>query len=120
MSTAIADDGTRIGYSAFPSTGGARRLALLHSLGMDRRFWMPVIRILADEASVVVLDSRGHGESGSAPDEYTASLLAADVRAVFDQIGWESAIVAGASMGGCVTLQFASDYPSRIEAIGLF
>ncbi len=37
-----------------------------------------------------------------------------------DAVGWRSAAVAGASMGGCITLAFAAAYPSRTQALGLF
>jgi 3-oxoadipate enol-lactonase len=36
-----------------------------------------------------------------------------------DYVGWPSAVVAGASMGGCVTLAFAAGYPQRVQGLGL-
>jgi 3-oxoadipate enol-lactonase len=35
------------------------------------------------------------------------------------KVGWPKAIVAGASMGGCVTLAFAAAYPEKIGGLGL-
>ena len=37
-----------------------------------------------------------------------------------DHIGWPTAVVAGASMGGCVSLAFAAAYPARTSGLGLF
>jgi 3-oxoadipate enol-lactonase len=37
-----------------------------------------------------------------------------------DHVGWPSAVVAGASMGGCVSLAFAAAYPERTKGLGLF
>jgi 3-oxoadipate enol-lactonase len=36
-----------------------------------------------------------------------------------DHVGWPSAVVAGASMGGCTTLAFGQQYPARALALGL-
>jgi 3-oxoadipate enol-lactonase len=36
-----------------------------------------------------------------------------------DHVGWPTALVAGASMGGMVSLAFASIYPERTAALGL-
>jgi 3-oxoadipate enol-lactonase len=36
-----------------------------------------------------------------------------------DQIGWGRALVAGASMGGCIALAFAIRHPARVSALGL-
>jgi 3-oxoadipate enol-lactonase len=36
-----------------------------------------------------------------------------------DHVGWPSAVVAGASMGGCVSLAFAANFPQRTNGLGL-
>jgi len=42
-----------------------------------------------------------------------------DLAAVLDTLGWQSASVAGASMGGCVALAFAARHPARVRGLGL-
>ena len=39
---------------------------------------------------------------------------------MLDAAGWRQAIVAGASMGGCVTLAFAGRHQARCAGVGLF
>ena len=39
---------------------------------------------------------------------------------MFAAIGWTSAVVAGASMGGCVSLAFAGRHSARVRGLGLF
>lgn len=42
-----------------------------------------------------------------------------DCAVLLDAVGWERALIAGASMGGCVALAFAAKYPARASALGL-
>jgi len=112
-------DGTRIVYDLHMRDAGAPRIALIHSLGMDRFFWAPIAERLAESASVLVYDCRGHGQSDKPDGPYRVEQFADDLADLFDHLGWRSAIVAGASMGGCITLAFAAAYPARTLALGL-
>ncbi|MEC7760653.1 MAG: alpha/beta fold hydrolase [Pseudomonadota bacterium] len=118
LSFVETQDGTRLGYRVVGS--GPARVALTHSLAMDHAFWLPVAEKLADRAQVLVWDCRGHGASGKPEGPYAVRGFADDLAAIFDAIGWSDAAVAGASMGGCVTLAFAERYPDRTAALGLF
>src|SRR5204863_880589 len=86
---------------------------------MDRRFWQPVAERLASHAPVLVYDCRGHRESDTPAGPYTVELFARDLADLLDHVGWSSALVAGASMGGCIALAFAAAYPARTAALGL-
>lgn len=110
-------DGTRVAFRL--CQGGAKRIALVHSLAMDHSFWSPVVERLAGEASVLTYDCRGHGASDKPAGPYTTALFARDLASLMDHIDWPSAAVAGASMGGCVTLAFAAEFPQRTNALGL-
>jgi 3-oxoadipate enol-lactonase len=94
-------------------------IALVHSLAMDRAFWQPVADRLAPEMPVLTYDCRGHGQSDKPKGAYTVELFARDLADLLDHVGWRSAIVAGASMGGCISLAFAAAYPTRTTALGL-
>ena len=98
---------------------GAARLALIHSLALDRHVWDGVVARLKDEMEILTFDCRGHGQSPRTPGPYTAELFARDLAALFDGIGWESAAVAGCSMGGNVAQAFAALFPERTTALGL-
>jgi 3-oxoadipate enol-lactonase len=112
-------DGTTLQYSMTPANG-APRIALVHSLAMDGDFWNPVVERLSGSAQLLTYDCRGHGASDKPAGPYTIDLFADDLSDLLDAAGWKNAIVAGASMGGSVTLGFAAKYPSRISALGLF
>lgn len=113
-----ARDGTRLAYS-LTGTGPAR-VALTHSLAMDHAFWAPVAARLAPHATVLTWDCRGHGASGKPQGPYTAEQFADDLADIFAAIGWSSAVVGGASMGGTVTLAFAGRHAGKVKGLGLF
>jgi 3-oxoadipate enol-lactonase len=116
---AVARDGTRIRYTLRDRGRGARRVVLVHSLAMDRTFWQPVADLLTD-ASVLTYDCRGHGASDKPAGPYTVDLFAQDLSDLLDHVGWPTALVAGASMGGCISIAFAAAYPKRVAGLGLF
>lgn len=116
---ATAKDGTRLSYRLIPGDGGAR-IVLVHSLAMDKTFWAATVEALKGVANVLIFDCRGHGQSGKPPGPYRVEQFADDIDDVMNHVGWPSAIVAGASMGGCVSLAFAGRYPERVQGLGLF
>ena len=113
-------DGTSIAFSQWPAPRpGAPRVALVHSLALDRHVWDGVVARLRSAAEILALDCRGHGASSRHAGAFTAELLAHDVAALLDHVGWDRATVAGCSMGGCVALAFASLFPRRAERLCL-
>ncbi len=116
---AKAQDGTRLRYVTWPGTPGARRVVLIHALAMAAEFWEDTAAALGDGWEVLALDCRGHGASDKPAGPYSAELFADDVAAVMDHAGWQDAVVAGASMGGCVAMGVAARHPQRVRGLGL-
>lgn len=114
--TARMRDGTVLAYSLYERQG-APAAVLVHSLAMDRQFWAPVAARL--DATVLIYDCRGHGASGKPPGPYDVVQFADDLAALLDHLGWADALIAGASMGGCVALATAIRHPRRANALGL-
>jgi 3-oxoadipate enol-lactonase len=112
-------DGTRLAYALTGTASGGTGIVLVHSLAMDRGFWQPVAQLLAGDRPVLTYDCRGHGHSDKPNGPYTVELFAHDLADLLDHVGWGSALVAGASMGGCVALAFAAAYPARTLGLGL-
>ena len=98
---------------------GAPRLALIHSLALDRSVWDAVVQRLEGEAEILTYDCRGHGQSPRTGGPYSAQQFARDLAAIFDDLGWDSAAVAGCSMGGNVAQAFGAEFPQRTAALGL-
>ena len=116
---APARDGVSLGYTLHGDASASRRAVLVHSLAMDRHFWDPVAAKLAADAAVLTYDCRGHGTSAVGSAAYSVELFADDLAGLLDHLGWDRALVAGASMGGCVSLAFAQRHPGRVAALGL-
>jgi 3-oxoadipate enol-lactonase len=112
-------DGIRLAYR-LSKGGGKGRVVLIHSLAMDASFWDRVTSLLKDHADVLVYDCRGHGQSDKPERPYTVELFADDLADLLDHVGWNSATICGASMGGTVAIAFAAAYPDRVQALGLF
>ncbi len=113
-------DGVELVYEIRRRLKDAPPVVLIHSLGMDHTFWNAVTPVLTDATAVLVYDCRGHGRSDKPASPYRVEGFAADLAELLDHVGWRSAIVAGASMGGCITLAFAAAYPGRAAGLGLF
>jgi 3-oxoadipate enol-lactonase len=105
-------DECEISYTVHPAPGKPR-LALIHSLALDRSVWNGVVTELADRAEILTYDCRGHGRSGRKGGPYTCDLFARDLAELLDHVEWHAAVVAGCSMGGCIVQAFAARYPER-------
>jgi 3-oxoadipate enol-lactonase len=113
-------DGAQIAYEVRGRLKDASPVVLIHSLAMDHTFWNAITPGLTDATAVLVYDCRGHGQSDKPNGPYRVEQFADDLADLLDHVGWRSAVVAGASMGGCVTLAFAAAYPARAAGLGLF
>jgi 3-oxoadipate enol-lactonase len=103
---------TFIKYQRFDQGTSAELCVLLvHSLAMDHRFWNRVAPIIAEHACVIAVDVRGHGQSSKTNGPYSIDLFASDLKQLTDSLGFKKVIVAGASMGGCIALQYAIKNP---------
>jgi pimeloyl-ACP methyl ester carboxylesterase len=104
MNTVISADGTEIAYE---QVGDGRPLVLIHGGGVTRRIWNGTRPHLADDATLLIPDRRGRGDSGDA-DEYSLEREVADIRAVLDAIDSEP-ILFGHSFGALLALEAAQE-----------
>ena len=100
---------TALAHDRIAAGPGNPPLVLVHPLGADRGVWKPVLPFLAPHHDCIAVDMPGFGESAElAPDRRaTARELAGAVAATLDELGVERAHVAGISLGGWVSLEFA-------------
>jgi len=97
----------------------APALLLANSLGTTSMMWSAQIPTLARHFHVVAFDHRGHGSSDSPPGPWSIEDFGADVIALLDQFGLDSAAFAGVSLGGMVGMWLAANAPERIDRLVL-
>lgn len=102
---------------------GARNLSdgpailLLHGTSANHAVWAPIAEALADRATVICVDQRGHGFSDKPIGGYDGGSFAADVVTVLDALRLERAVIAGHSLGARNAWVAAAHYPERVAAV---
>ncbi|HEX2209873.1 MAG TPA: alpha/beta hydrolase [Longimicrobium sp.] len=86
---------------------------LLHGATDSWRSFEPVLPHLPSSLRAFALTQRGHGDASRPPYGYRYADFAADLAAVMDVLGLESAVIVGHSMGRAIAQRFAIDYPER-------
>ena len=99
---------------------GGRPLLLIHGFTGAKEDFADFIDPFADRGfHVVAPDLRGHGGSVQPADEaaYSLALMAQDVLALADGLGWDGFSVVGHSMGGMVAQHVVLAAPRRVGAL---
>ena len=81
--------------------------------------WKPQLQALSQDHTLIFWDFRGHGRS-DAPEDlsyYSEALTTADMAALLDATGFETAVIGGLSLGGYMSLAFYADYPDRVNGL---
>jgi len=112
----VAKDGASIAWQSF---GGTDRPVIVfsHSLGLDSSTWRPQVEALVDDFRIVLVDTRGHGNSTLSAEPFTLEGLAGDVLAAAAAAGADRFHFCGISMGGQIALWVAINRPERLRSI---
>ncbi len=90
---------------------------ILHGLFGSLDNWQTISKKISDKGyKVFLLDQRNHGKSPHT-NSHTYSEMAADLAHFMNNMKLQKAIIIGHSMGGKTAMQFAADYPQRIEKL---
>jgi len=137
----VAKDGAtrdvELAYDVFGTTG--RPLVLVMGIGCQRVFWDEDLceQFVAAGFQVARFDHRDIGESTrldalvpkplpalarrmaglSVDAPYSLSHMAADVIGLMDVLGWQTAHIAGASLGGMIGQHAAIEHPARVRSL---
>ena len=113
-----AKDGTRIFYDTFGRTDG-EPLVLIMGLAIDRWGWIRQRSILGRRFRCISIDNRGAGLSDKPRGDYDLFTMAADVEAVLDAEGIDSAHIVGYSLGGVLAQVLAVRHSERVRSLVL-
>jgi pimeloyl-ACP methyl ester carboxylesterase len=106
-------------HVSFLRAGQGPPLLLLHGIAGSYETWAPLIPALTDEFTVIAPDMLGHGSSAKPRGDYSLGAYAAGARDLLLALGHESATVVGHSLGGGVAMQFAYQFPTHTDRLGL-
>ncbi len=93
-------------------------LVMLHGIASFARIWDFVAPEFESEYRVLALDWRGHGDSAWAPaGGYTYADYLADLGGFISALDLRNVSIVAHSLGGIVSLYYASKWPENIRAI---
>jgi pimeloyl-ACP methyl ester carboxylesterase len=109
-------DGVRLYYEVH---GSGPTILLTHGYSSSSLMWQGQVEPLSKAHQLVIWDMRGHGKSDYPQDQaaYSEAATVADMGALLDAVGAETAIVGGLSLGGYMSLAFNAAHPERVEAL---
>ena len=99
--------------------GSGPAVVLIHGITSSSDTWAPAMRELARDHTVIAPDLLGHGGSAKPRGDYSLGANASGVRDLLAALGHDRATVVGHSLGGGIALQFAYQFPERIERLVL-
>ena len=108
--------GERVRYQM---TGDGPAVVLVHGITSSSRTWRTVVPGLAERFTVIVPDLLGHGQSGKPRGDYSLGAYASGVRDLLGVLGVPKATVVGHSLGGGIAMQFAYQFPERLDRLVL-
>ena len=95
--------------------GDGSDVVMLHGFLGNLAVWhLNIVPELRKELRVTTYDLRGHGYSQVTPNGYSSEGLAADLKALLDELGIEKTHLVGHSYGADVCLHFALLHPDRV------
>jgi pimeloyl-ACP methyl ester carboxylesterase len=113
----LTRDGVKLYYEVHGDNGPA--LLLSHGYSATAQMWRGQIAALSAKHRLILWDMRGHGQSDYPSDqlEYSEEKTVADMAAILDAVGAETAIIGGLSLGGYMSLGFYATHPERVTAL---
>ena len=108
--------GHRVTYRA---GGEGPVLLLIHGITQASQTWDLVAPALTGRFRVLAPDLLGHGLSAKPRGDYSLGAFAAGVRDLLAALGHDRATVVGHSLGGGVAMQFAYQFPERVQRLVL-
>jgi haloacetate dehalogenase len=105
--------------------GNGSPLLMVHGFPRTSLMWRHVAPHLASNHTVICVDLRGYGRSGvpaSTEDHYpyTKRVMANELVAVMDKLGFAKFDLVGHDRGGRVSYRLALDHPEKVQRLAVF
>ncbi len=96
-----------------------KTILFVHGSGSSHRMWIPQMQYLSSKYNTVAINLPGHG-LGKRKGETTITGYVNAVLDLINGLNLKKIVLAGLSLGGAITQEFALTYPERVSAIILF
>jgi pimeloyl-ACP methyl ester carboxylesterase len=94
-------------------------VVLIHGYTDNARDWVPMLPFVSQDFRLILIDLRGHGQSGKPDCCYTRFDFAYDIVLLLDQLKIQKADVIGHSLGSIIGQTIAEFWPQRTERVVL-
>lgn len=104
---------------SYRMAGEGPTVVLIHGIAGSSTTWREVMPALAERYTVIAPDLLGHGQSAKPRGDYSLGAYASGVRDLLTVLDQEWGTVIGHSLGGGVAMQFAYQFPERVQRLVL-
>lgn len=110
-------DGLRVHYRDQGNPDGVP-IVLVHGTAASLHTWEPLVDRLGGEYRIISYTQPGHGLTGpNADHDYSFAGMARAIDLVTEELGLDSFVLGGNSMGGWISWRYALANPDKIEAL---
>jgi pimeloyl-ACP methyl ester carboxylesterase len=111
-------DGEDLAYVEMGNPSGPA-VVLIHGYTDNARDWVPLVPYLSKGFRLILVDIRGHGQSGKPECCYSRLDFAYDIKLLMDGLGIGKADIVGHSLGSIIAQTFAEYWPERTARVVL-
>jgi pimeloyl-ACP methyl ester carboxylesterase len=101
----------------FEESGSGELIVLVAGLGHGAAYFEKTLPVLGGIGRAVAIDTRGVGRSTSKQENFSVESWARDVAELITRLGAKRAHLVGSSLGACIALQTAVDFPDRVASL---
>ncbi len=111
--------GNAVSYAEAGADTGGPVVVLVHGIASRAEQWQEVMSRLGETCHVIAPDLLGHGRSAKPRGDYSLGAHACGIRDLLAGLGHDRVSLVGHSLGGGVAMQFAYQFPERVERLAL-
>ena len=111
--------GNAVSYAESGADSGGPVVVLVHGIASRAAQWERVMERLGESCHVIAPDLLGHGASAKPRGDYSLGAHACGIRDLLAALGHDRVSLVGHSLGGGIAMQFAYQFPERVERLAL-
>jgi pimeloyl-ACP methyl ester carboxylesterase len=115
----LAVHGNAVSYAEAGADSGGPVVVLVHGIASRASQWEQVMARLGETCHVIAPDLLGHGSSAKPRGDYSLGAHACGIRDLLAALGHDRVSLVGHSLGGGIAMQFAYQFPERVERLAL-